>query len=467
VHDEGHDHDGRLHDLPELRRLEVRLSPSAAALALAALLAGPAANAEPRSTASPPPIADDSAAPAASATPVPRRARSVDLDAPIDTGESAGFREELERRIEHRAGQAQEGVIEPVGSIDSASALSANPPFGMLGSVVQSGTAARLAWQPGESFEGIAAPTPVLVVHGVSSGPVLCLTAAVHGDELNGIEIVRRVLYDLDPLKLSGTVIGVPIVNLQGFKRGSRYLPDRRDLNRYFPGNPTGSSASRIAWSFFEQVVRRCTVLVDLHTGSFYRTNLPQLRADLTRQDVVDVAASFTSTAVIHSPGANGSLRREAVAAGIPAVTLEAGEPLRLQPEEVDHGVQGIFALIDQLGMYRKLRVWGNPAPVHYRSRWVRADSGGILFGKVKLGQRVARGDLLGSVTDPITNVRADILSPWNGRVIGMAVDQVVLPGFAAFHIGIETTAGELSQPGNGSEHDDGVPEAPDSSEDS
>lgn len=363
----------------------------------------------------------------------------------------------------------QDAAIREIGSVDPGSQV---PPstsaFYLLGAEVLPGTASRLAWQPGESFAGIAVPTPVLVVHGNASGPVLCLTAAVHGDELNGIEMVRRVLYELDPLQLKGTVVGVPIVNLLGFKRSSRYLPDRRDLNRHFPGNPDGSSASRIAYSFFNEIVKRCTVLVDLHTGSFYRTNLPQLRADLRNPEVAAVAESFASTAIIQSSGAAGSLRRAAVDAGIPTVTLEAGEPMRLQANEVDRGVLGIFALIDQLGMYRKLRVWGNPAPVHYVSRWVRADGGGILFGKVSLGQRVRVGELLGTVTDPITNVRADILSPYDGRVIGMAVDQVVLPGFAAFHIGIQPRNEPDGAPASGSgEESPDEPAAKDRLEDS
>jgi hypothetical protein len=377
-----------------------------------------------------------------------RRARNVDLDAPVTDSLLGEYELEVERSIEAVSETAREHAIENVGDINRAVLQAAqSPPFLMLGTEVPAGTATRLSWQPAESFAGIAVATPVLVVHGIESGPVLCLTAAVHGDELNGIEMVRRVLYDISPAQLRGTVVGVPIVNLLGFKRGSRYLPDRRDLNRHFPGNPDGSSASRIAFSFFNQIVRHCTVLVDLHTGSFYRTNLPQLRADLRRKDVVTITESFASTAVVHSPGAEGSLRRAAIEIGIPAVTLEAGEPLRLQSDEVDTGVAGIFALIDQLGMYRKLRVWGNPVPVHYQSRWVRADSGGILFGKVELGQQVRRGILLGTVTDPITNVRADILSPYDGRVIGMAVDQVVLPGFAAFHIGIQTSADDLYEP--------------------
>ena len=372
-----------------------------------------------------------------SAAPV-RRARTVDLDAPVDTAASG---DEQGGEPEPSA-QLRDQSLRDIGSLTpDAQQPPINTPFVMLGAEVPPATASRLAWQPGESFAGIAAPTPVLVVHGASSGPVVCLTAAVHGDELNGIEMVRRVLYELDPAQLKGTVVGVPIVNLLGFKRSSRYLPDRRDLNRHFPGNPNGSSASRIAYSFFNEIVKHCNVLVDLHTGSFYRSNLPQLRADLRRPEVAAVAASFAATAIVQSVGADGSLRRAAVDAGVATVTLEAGEPMRLQASEVDHGVQGIFALIDQLGMYRKLRVWGNPAPVHYESRWVRADNGGILFGKVSLGDRVRRGELLGTVTDPITNVRADILSPYDGRVIGLAVDQVVLPGFAAFHIGIQPQA--------------------------
>jgi predicted deacylase len=393
--------------------------------------------------------APSAAAPEA-ATPLPRRrARSVDLDQPITEIRLQHIEKEVDQAIDTQYDRAQSEAVESLDEMVDIADLPGAPPesFVMLETAVEAGTAARLAWQPGESFAGVAVPTPVLVVNGAKSGPVLCLTAAVHGDELNGIEIVRRVLYDLDPVQLKGTVVGVPIVNLLGFKRSSRYLPDRRDLNRHFPGNPTGSSASRIAHSFFTEIVSHCDVLVDLHTGSFYRANLPQLRADLRRPEVVHVAESFAFTAIVHSPGATGSLRRAATESGIPTVTLEAGEPMRLQAEEVEHGVKGIYALIDQLGMYRKLRVWGNPAPVHYQSRWVRADAGGILFGKVKLGQRVKPGDLLGTVTDPITNLRADILSPYDGRIIGMAVDQVVLPGFAAFHVGIQTTAEDLYEP--------------------
>jgi predicted deacylase len=168
----------------------------------------------------------------------------------------------------------------------------------ILGTDVEPGTAHRLSWSATELFEGVPVSTPVLVVNGALPGPTLCLTAAVHGDELNGIEMVRRVMHDLDPTDLSGAIIGIPIVNVQGFRRGSRYLPDRRDLNRYFPGNPTGSAAARIADSFFTNVVSQCDALVDLHTGSFERANLPQIRADLRNPDVMTLTQGTKSNSV-------------------------------------------------------------------------------------------------------------------------------------------------------------------------
>ncbi len=331
-------------------------------------------------------------------------------------------------------------AIAAVQATDSAAAQGRT--LELLGSGIAPGTSTRLMWSASKIFEGMSSETPVLVVNGRSAGPVLCLTAAVHGDELNGIEMVRRVFQDLDPDSLKGAVIGVPIVNIHGFRRGSRYLPDRRDLNRFFPGNPQGSSAARIAHSLFESIVRSCTALVDLHTGSFYRTNLPQVRADLGLQPVADLAHGFGGMLVLNSEAAPGTLRRAATDAGIPAVILEAGEPLRLQPKQVEQGVAGLNRLLRSLGMIRKATLLKQPEPVYYRSRWVRADHGGVLFSVVRLGQTVRLGDILGNVTDPISNEQSLIYSPVGGRVIGMAVNQVVMPGFAAFHLGTESQPG-------------------------
>jgi len=317
----------------------------------------------------------------------------------------------------------------------------------MLGAEVAAGTSTRLSWSPEHSFAGIAVPTPVLVVNGAKPGPVLCITAAIHGDELNGIEVVRRVLYDLEPEKLSGAVVGVPIVNLQGFRNASRYLPDRRDLNRFFPGNPKGSSASRLAHSFFTEVISNCSALVDLHTGSFQRTNLPQLRADLENPQVVELTRGFGSTVVLDSRGSEGTLRSAASNAGIPTVTLEAGGPARVQDNAVTHSTKGVMTLLNELGMYKRVTLWGHREPVYYRSKWIRADRGGVLFSKVELGERVAHDQLLGTITDPITNVRSELRASVQGRILGMALDQFVMPGFAAFRIGIEKPEEEVSAP--------------------
>lgn len=317
--------------------------------------------------------------------------------------------------------------------------------FVILGAEVPPGTSTRLGWTPGVAIAGIATPVPVLVINGEQPGKTFCLLAAIHGDELNGIEVVRRVIYEIDPKKLKGRIIGVPIVNLQGFQTNSRYLADRRDLNRYFPGTQQGSLASRIAYSLFNEVITHCDALIDLHTGSLRRTNLPQLRADMKDPKVIEFTEFFDDIVVVHSQGSKGMLRWAAAKQNIPAVTLEIGESNRLQKSQVDIGVKSINSLLDRLGMYERLFTWGKPQPVYYQTTWLRAEKGGILFSVAKLGNKVSKGEILGNVTDPITNAVSSIKAPYDGRIIGMAVNQVVMPGFAAYHLGIETSEKEVS----------------------
>jgi len=324
----------------------------------------------------------------------------------------------------------------PTGTNDGESAK----PLQILGKTIAPVTTDLLYWTPGVAFDGNSIPRGVLVVNGAKAGPTLCLTAVVHGDEHNGLEIVRRVLYELDPAHLSGAVIGVPIVNLDGFRRGTRYLPDRRDLNRYFPGKQTGSAAARLAYSLFEEIVKSCDYLVDIHTGSFHRANLPQLRGDLTNLDVLELSRRFGSTAILHHRGAPGTLRRAATDAGIPTVTLETGEPLRIQDREVRQGVRAIEHAMGALSMYPRSMNPDEIAQVYFESRWVRVDEGGVLMSGVHLGDVVEQGARLGTVTDPVTNHSSDVIAPYAGRVLGMALNQVVLPGYAAFHIGIESS---------------------------
>ncbi len=364
-----------------------------------------------------------------------------DAVAEPDASSAAASTPALDGAGPEAAGDAEvPGAAEP----PAEPAPAPDPAFELLGQRVQPGTRARVAWRSGAGFIGDSMDVPITVIHGPQTGPVLCLTGAIHGDELNGVEVIRRVLGALDATELVGTVIGVPIVNLAGFSRGSRYLPDRRDLNRFFPGNPTGSSASRIAHDFFTQVVRRCDALVDFHTGSFDRANLPQVRGDLRLTTVVELTRGFGATSVLHTPGAPGMLRRAATDAGIPAVTFELGAPVRLEPIEIEHGVTAIETLMNNLGMTQRVRQWREPQPIFYESRWVRAMRPGMLFTDVKLGDRVRQGQRLGRVINPLNDEASELVAPVRGRVLGMALNQVVLPGYAAFHVGEEASEAQV-----------------------
>lgn len=398
--------------------------------------------------AAPPPAADraDDAAGIAAVVAIDPLDDDEDAGVPLHSAGTAA--------AEPASSPIEEAPAAPLADAVRAADAMTSRTLTLLNSDVLPGTYQRLSWSATEMFEDLPVATPVLVVNGRRAGPTVCVTAAVHGDELNGIEMVRRVMHDLDPKTLSGAVIGVPIVNLQGFRRGSRYLPDRRDLNRYFPGNPRGSAASRIAHSFFTQVIEHCDALVDLHTGSFDRANLPQLRADLRNPDVVTLTHGFGATVILHSAPADGTLRFAATSAGIPTVTLEAGGPSQLELKEVMHGVKGIETLLNTLGMVDKVRFWGDQQPVYYRSSWVRANRGGILLADVSLGSTVRRGDLLGTITDPMNNASTNLYSPYSGRVIGMARNQVVMPGFAAFHVGIQAVDTSAVEVETGAEPD-------------
>ncbi len=424
--------------LPGIRR------DRAAAGLLAALLAagGAAAQAPP---------ADGSPAPAGGATAAGDAEPGTDAgpgdpgsDAPEPAAEGpAGTPGELARATGDAAEPPAAVGPEP-GSEAAADAVEGPPeppawgPFEILGARIEPGEKARLSLATGESFAGTRVTVPVTAIHGTSPGAVICITGGIHGDELNGVEIARRVLSRIPHEQLRGTLIGIPIVNLHGFRRSSRYLPDRRDLNRYFPGHPRGSSASRIAHAVFDGVVRWCDALVDLHSGSFHRSNIPQVRANLNDPATQDLALAFGSEIVVHSPGQVGTLRRAATDAGIPSITYEAGEPMRFQREEIERGITGLRRLLEHLGAMPVDDPLVGPTELFWSASWIRVDEGGILRSAVSLGQRVRTGDLLGIVIDPLTDEHAEIRSTQTGRVIGMALDQVVIPGFAAYNVASE-----------------------------
>ena len=319
----------------------------------------------------------------------------------------------------------------------TASADDWSDPLQLLGREIAPGTRSKFPFVPDSSFEASYLNTPVFVARGLTKGPTLCLAAGIHGDELNGVEVARRAFAQIDPQKLRGTVIALPIINAEGFRAGNRYLTDRRDLNREFPGSSGGSVAGLIAHAIFTNVLSHCDALVDLHTASNQRANVPQIRADLSDAAVRELAVHFGLGIVVGGSGPEGSLRGEAVKAGIPAIIYEAGQPLRFEEDEIDRGVYGVENVMAYLDMTEQADSKIPDARIYERSKWVRAArrNGGFFFPTAELGDIVRPGDLLGNIVDPLTDQSFDVISPIAGQVIGMAVPQPVLSGYGLVHL--------------------------------
>ncbi len=314
--------------------------------------------------------------------------------------------------------------------------------FQVAGQEITRGERKDVGLKVSESFLGAVVDTPVGIIRGEEPGPVLCLVAGIHGDELNGTEIVREILETHQPEDIRGTLIGVPIANLFGFVNQSRYLPDRRDLNRFFPGNPRGSSASRIAHHLWT-VLRHCTHLIDFHTGSLHRSNLPQVRGDFSGEGVLELAEAFGAAAIVHSQGPAGTIRRTAGDNGIAAILYEAGEVMRFQRAEIRRGVLGVRNVMVSLGMRDGRQVDLGPRTVYRKTRWVRAEHGGILEMYPSLGEWVNEGDIVGVISDPLRRDKGVLVSAHTGRVIGIELAPMVIPGMAVMHVGITSSLDE------------------------
>ena len=317
-------------------------------------------------------------------------------------------------------------------------------PFNVGGTVVPRGTKLRLELPAGRLPTGDLLSLPVVALYGAEPGPAVWLDAAIHGDEINGMEIIHRVLERLDPERLAGRLLAVPIVNVFGFIQQTRYLPDRRDLNRHFPGSKKGSLASRLASLFMREIVKPCDYGIDLHTGSLHRTNLPQIRADLEDPDTRRIAEAFAAPMMYRAKLIPGSLRAAAARRGVPILTFEAGEPLRFDEEAIDVGARGILRVLDALGM-RKLergeRRKPKPSFEAEATHWERAPRGGVLHLELRLGQEVEKGDVLGAISDPAGGEEEEVASSYSGVVIGYTNNPLIHPGDAMVHLG-EAKAG-------------------------
>ena len=277
---------------------------------------------------------------------------------------------------------------------------------------------------------------PVRIVHGKEPGPTIWVNAAIHGDEVVGVEVIRQVLADLNPKEFRGTLIAVPIVNVLGFMTGDRYLPDRRDLNRSFPGSPRGSLASRIAHLFMREVVAKCEVGIDLHTGADRRSNLPQVRADLDDARTHALAEAFAAPVMLHAKIRDGSLRHAARERGACVLLYEGGENLRFDDYAIDAGVVGVRRVLATLDMIDPLVEPDLRPSVECRtSGWVRARRTGILDLDAHLGQRVTDGERLGALVDSFGRTLRLVHANRDGIVIGRTEAPLVNSGDAIVHI--------------------------------
>ncbi|MEO7386992.1 MAG: succinylglutamate desuccinylase/aspartoacylase family protein [Gammaproteobacteria bacterium] len=327
-------------------------------------------------------------------------------------------------------------LVQPAWAADPPSP--AWGPLELLERTINPGEKRKFSFQEVPTFEGSFLNTAVFAARGNKPGPTLCLTALIHGDERNGFEVARTAFAQTDERQFAGTLIALPAINVNGFRTGSRYMPDRRDLNRAFPGDAKGSNTSLIAGIIFDTVKAHCDALIDLHTGSFDRANVPQVRVDLANPRALDLARRFGAAVVMGGAGPHGSLRREVMDAGIPAIIYEAGLPLRFEPVEIARGVQGVRNVMMGLGM-----VTGKPTDltpeshVYASARWLRVPvgQGGVFYAEKPLGAVIVAGESIAHIDDPFTDQRYGIRAESAGTIVGMAVPQVVFSGYALIHV--------------------------------
>lgn len=314
-------------------------------------------------------------------------------------------------------------------------ATTRRPPFALGDERVRAGRRRQLELPIANLVSGTPVTLPVLVLHGAQPGPTMWVSAALHGDEVGGVEIIRRVLTDLDPKAMAGTLLAVPVINVYGFNTGDRYLPDRRDLNRSFPGSARGSLAARIANLLMVEVISRCTVGIDLHTGSGNRVNLPQIRADLDDGPTFELARAFGAPVALHSRLRNGSLRQAATDAGATVLVFEGGEALRFDPVALQAGVDGVRRVLHALGMVADVPEPAAEPVVSRRSRWIRATRSGIAVLEVGLGDTVTKGDTLATLHNPFGKRLGRVNARAPGIVIGHTQYPLVNRGDALIHV--------------------------------
>jgi len=281
--------------------------------------------------------------------------------------------------------------------------------------------------------------TPIYVSRGLEDGPVLALTAGMHGDEINGMEIVRRMLDSGLHQPKRGTTVCMPIVNVYGFLNYSREVPDGKDINRSFPGNKTGSLASRVAYHLMHEVVPYIDYGIDFHTGGAMRSNYPQVRAVLRDEKNIELAKAFNAPFTLDSPFRPNSLRKEASKKGKNIIVYEGGESLRFDQQAIEEGIAGTLRLMKHLNMIDWAPDPAEESKIIWNTSWLRARNAGLFQPNVRCGQLVHKGEWVGTLTDPFGEFKEQIIAVETGYVIGLNNIPVVNAGDALMHLGMDS----------------------------
>lgn len=312
-------------------------------------------------------------------------------------------------------------------------------PFRFDGGVVEPGESKKFRYTVSETYLGDPIRIPVTIVNGAKPGPTVFLSAASHGDELNGIAVVREVVDEWEHSDIHGCLVGLPVLNVPGFITQQRYLPIYdRDLNRAFPGDDDSTSAKRIAKTIYENFIAPCDFGIDFHTSTRGRSNMFHVRADMTNTDVARLAHAFASHVIIDSDGSEGTLRRAATVDDIPTITVEMGQAHRFERDQIDKALAGVQSVFAEYGLYPQERVrwpgWRTIISGWDDRTWLRADTGGIVEMYHEAGDLVAEGDTICSITSPFKRDVSDVTAPFTGLIVGMLENPVVSPGNPICH---------------------------------
>jgi len=312
--------------------------------------------------------------------------------------------------------------------------------FAVDGRTVEPGETLNLRYRISETYLGDPVRVPVTVVNGERPGPALMLSAAAHGDELNGIEVVREVAHEWDHTGLAGTLVCLPVLNVPAFLAQRRYLPVYdRDLNRAFPGDPDSTSAKRMAHRLFSTFVEQCDLGLDFHTSTRGRTNMLHVRADVEDGAVERLARAFGTNVVIAGDGPSGCLRREASEAGVPTVTVEMGEAHRFQRGLIDRALAGVRSVLAEYGMREAESVtwpgWRTVVDDNSEKTWLRADAGGLVEMQFERGSLVHEGETVCTITNPFKTDTVAVEAPFTGLLVGILENPVVYPGNPICHL--------------------------------